>query len=196
MMLRKAVTYVAFVVAAVAVVAFGSWLGTMYGEHRLRDRRAADLSAQTWALHSEVRGIRVGEPLPAVLVWSVDGDRAFEIRRLLPEGGVILLVSPRCDVCITSAEEMQRSVAGDGINKGHAILLTSQAEGGRVLRDTLKARGVTLEVYCDLQESFLRELHVTANPAFFVLNRNGIVTDFGAGVPDGARLAKTIDMSR
>jgi hypothetical protein len=167
----------------------------LYGKHRSRERKSAISSAQTRDLQTGAPGIHIGAPLPAVLVWSAEGDRAFEVRQLLPEGGIILLVSPGCDVCITAAVQMQMAVASLGVNEAHAILLTKHAAGGGQLRDTLRARGVNLEVYCDVQESFLREHHVAANPAFLALDKDGIVLDFGAGVPDGAQLVRIFAMS-
>ncbi|MBI5867338.1 MAG: redoxin domain-containing protein [candidate division Zixibacteria bacterium] len=161
----------------------------MYGQHRSHARRSAVLSAQTRELQTGAPGIRIGQPLPAVLVWAVEQDHAYEIRQLLPEGGVVLMVSTGCDVCVTAAEQMQAAIANSRGSEVRAILITKQATGARQLRETLRAQGVTLDVFCDVQESFLRAHHVTANPAFIILDSSGVVRDFGAGVPDGPRLA-------
>jgi hypothetical protein len=189
MTLKKTVMLVGFVPAAVAVVALGSWLGTLYGDHRLREREVTQRSAQTVALQESVRGIRVGSPLPAVLAWSVNGERAFEIRQLLPEGGVFLLVSPGCDLCVEAAEKLQRAIASIKARSARAIILADQVGGSGELCHALEGRGISLQVYCDMQETFRRDYRVTANPAYFVLNKAGVVLDLGAGVPDESRLS-------
>lgn len=189
MTLKKAVMLAGFVPAAVAVVALGAWFGTMYGDHQLREREATRRSVQTRELRASVRGVRVGSPLPAVLAWSVNGERAFEIRQLLPDGGVFLLVSPGCNSCIEAAEKLQRAISSNKTPATHAILLADQVGGSEELCDTLEGRGIRLKVYCDLQQTFRREYGVMANPAYFVLNKGGVVLDLGAGVPDESRLA-------
>ena len=190
MLSKKVETVLPFAIAVVAVIALGSWLGGVYGRHRALERRAANVSAQTRTLHESVRGIEVRSPLPAVLLWSVDGERSFEIHQRLPQGGVVLLVSPSCDICVGSAQELQQAIASVKSSPINAILLADQMLGSADFERTLKARNIGLPVYSDLQEVFRREYRVTANPAYFIINEDGVVTHLGAGVPGVSQLAE------
>lgn len=193
---RRFLDIAGFTLAGVVVIVSGLWLGSLYGQHRSNVRKSAIVSAQTRELQTDAQGIRIGQPLPAVLAWTVEQDRAYEVRQLLPEGGGVLLVSTGCDVCITAAEQMQAAVANAGVKEMRGILITKQANGSKQLRDTLRKHEVTLDVFCDAQESFLREHHVTANPSFIILDKNGMVLDFGAGVPNGSRLVSAFGLNQ
>ena len=186
---KRMLMSVGFVLALVAVVLSGFWLGHVFGNQRAQERQTARRAALTLELREHSRGISIGSPPPTGLAWSVTGDTVLEFKELLPAGGVILLVSPGCDLCVGAAEKLQQSLSPLHLRSTHAVLLADRAAGSEDLSHALEKHSIGLKVYCDLQEVFRRECGVMANPAYFILNKAGAVLDIGAGVPDKSRLA-------
>jgi len=74
-------------------------------------------------------------------IWSADGADAFAIRDLLQDGGVILLVTPNCGVCMDAAEQLDRLLHVGDSGRVSGILLADQAQGASELRRVMGDHG-------------------------------------------------------
>lgn len=129
-----------------------------------------------------------GRPLPPIVVWFVTGAESYDIRDLLPDGGIILVVSTECDACLESSEELIVNKATSWRQYVETIIVGDHVLGLAGFVQKLRERGVFTAVYCDVQETLRRVHEITPNPAYFLLGTSGIVLDFGADVPAAAAL--------
>jgi peroxiredoxin len=174
---RKILTVLAAAAVVVAVFLAGSWLGSIYGEHRAQNAQQKQRVELDAFLKSHITGIEVGRPFPSVTLWTPDGSQGFEIPELLPEGGVVYLVSAGCKSCIDGLKAMQtaRQALGDSALQAVAVV-DSDAESVATL---MAENGIALPLYWDLEMEFLKRYNVRTARTYFVLAPSGVVQAMG-----------------
>jgi peroxiredoxin len=175
---RKILTVLAAAAVVVAVFLAGSWLGSIYGEHRAQNAQQKQRVELDAFLKSHITGIEVGRPFPSVTLWTPDGSQGFEIPELLPEGGVVYLVSAGCKSCIDGLKAMQtaRQALGDSALQAVAVV-DSDAESVATL---MAENGIALPLYWDLEMQFYERYNVRTARTYFVLDADNRLTRMGS----------------
>jgi hypothetical protein len=175
---RKVVTALAVATVVVVVFLAGSWLGSVYGEHRAQNAQQKQRVGLDAFLKSKITGIEVGQPFPPVTLWTPDGSMGFPIPELLPEGGVVYLVSAGCKSCIDGLKALQtaRQALGDSAPQVIAVV-DSDAESVATL---MAENGIALPLYWDLEMEFLKRYNVRTTRTYFVLDADNRLTRMGS----------------
>lgn len=175
-------TRIAVFVVSIAATATLAWLlGTAYGNRRIQHTRSQ--RAEEWAhiQAEEMKGIAVGRAFPTVPLWSVDGTYAFnDPRELLPEGGMLVMLSADCSACIDIASAFQeaRNLMPES---PPTIVLVFEGSISSALLSSLRAHDVSLPVTVDAEEILIRIHNVKNLPSYFALDESGVLRFSGYG---------------
>lgn len=183
------------VVAALIVAAgvLGVYLGDAIAERSVMERRSLLRESIQKRLESEISGIARGESFPQLTVWAPDGNASRSILDLIPDGGIVVLVSSGCQDCIEDILAIRDAARSKELPPGHIIILGNSSEDTRVLAAEMELAGVELPLYCDVPQSMHREYRVLTTPCYFVIDANGIVTDFGGGRRTTGELERVVE---
>jgi hypothetical protein len=176
---RVLVATVVTLVAVAGVAVLGWVVGSAIAHRRADTEQEAKREGLTGYLEENIQGIGVGQPFPDIPIWSCGESESHTVRELLPGGGVIVLVGADCASCAETAAVFDAVVRTLGGAARPAILLLDHAKAPEAFTEALAARGVKIPLYCDVTESMRREHTVATTRAYFRLDSDGIVQEFG-----------------
>jgi len=160
----------------------GWWFGQVYGQQKVKTAQAESKAKWDQMTATRLVGIAVGDSFPSFPVWSLDSSGvACEVRELLPDGGLLVSVSPTCHVCVEVAVALQTACDRIQSPTADAVLLL-EGESSEVLMAALKEHDVRLPVFWDVEQALFHVHKVNSNPTWFVLNSSGVLKDIGYGL--------------
>ncbi len=143
--------------------------------HLISDARIGRIEANASnVLKSRIQRIAVGEQFPDFPVWNQDETAADYISRLLPHGGVVVMLSGTCPVCAGEAAMIERVLMRAPGKPIPAILLTDEKASEATLA-AMAREGVSLPVYCDLTGFLRHECEIPTRTAYFVIDSAGVL---------------------
>lgn len=168
----------------------GTLAGTGWGNWKADAARQEDERTLTEYFEQNLIGIEIGQPFPPIPVWTPDGSQAAIITDLLPEGGLVVVLSASCPTCIETVVKLNQTVLRSNGNHRQVLLI---AEGDPTeLVAGMAERGIDLPLYHDTPEALAREHHLLAYPAVFSLDAEGRVLSMFAGGQAKERLPELI----
>jgi len=170
------------------VIAIGWMIGSAYGTWQNK-RAIAQIEERDQALLlGKLSGIEEGQPFPDIPIWSLDGEHSSRIKEILPNGGVVVLLSVGCQSCVEEAATVQSTLLKlQDRGKPVVLILDGHAEGRHISRE-MDDYGVLLPVYVDTQHLLRHEFHVATRTAYFSISPEGLVDGIRAWKNDPSDL--------
>lgn len=145
----------------------------------LQDTVALEQQAQD-RLDRYARDVGMGLPLADFPLWGEGLSHAVSHRDILPSGGVMVLLAGGCPSCLGEVTEIQEIVDRLGEDCRPVILIADRAGGFDSLVAHLRAAGIRLPVYCDVQETMRRDLRLIPRTVYLSFDAAGVVRDMRA----------------
>jgi hypothetical protein len=168
-------------------------LGAAYGDRRTEEQSQLRRSELEQFQVANVQELAVGLALPDFSVQS-EGGVATPIRKALPAGGLIVYVSVGCESCFDAAEGLGRALLRPDLAGSPAILLVRGDASG--LREFCQEWRASLLIFEDAEDVMAGRFHIWALPSHLVIDREGVVTEIGAGVKDEEEYARILAQGR
>lgn len=169
-------------IVAFAVVV-GSFAGSWYNHRRAYADAISYNATVDEYLHSNLRGISVGQPFPDVPLTQLGVVEPQHVRDFMPRGGVVLFLSSECGTCVQTVESLVGIVGADRLAERFLLIVDSDAAP---MHEYLGAHGADVHLVQDMRRELQYTYGVTAFPAYFVLDPQLQVVNLGtaSGVID------------
>jgi peroxiredoxin len=178
MSVRRLRAVVFYLVLAAGGLVVGILAGGGYSKWRAEAATAKESAQLQTFLEQSLHGIGVGQPFPDVPIWSVDGQKAYLVPELLPEGGLILFVSGVCPSCYTSMNALKSAADDLGSRVLPAIIICNDAPSD--LAQYTRDHGIHIAVYHDREQRLSRMYGVVTLPTYIRLGADQRITAIGA----------------
>ena len=171
--------------------ALGSVLGGFYGDIRA-DAQAEEVMQEVRNyLSVQAPGIRQGRPFPEIVVQADYESEGRLVGDLLPDGGLILYVTPSCSQCENAMVNLAK--AQKSLGNGMPPLLLLVEGDARDIANFITPLGLKAQVYSDVTSALAKEHGIRIYPCYFRLDANMHITGYG---PVGQKPEDVMEIAR
>jgi len=159
----------------------GIFVGRAIAEKQLHGTRLEQRASVQLRLESDIRGIVRGSVFPDIPLWEPGGDNPRTVSEILPNGGILPLVSSGCEDCIDDVRALYHASKSIEESAARVIVVGNNVESTVQLEQAMKADEIRLSLYCDVTQVLHRDHHVLSTPCYFWIGEDGALNDFGGG---------------